>query len=82
MPLSQERRGGLRAEAQRYDLVLVAVGRGPNGKKIGADKAGAAVTDRGFIESTSRCAQTFRTSSRSAISERTTPAPGGRVPPR
>ncbi len=37
------------AEAQRYDLVLVAVGRSPNGGKIGADKAGVAVTDRGFI---------------------------------
>jgi dihydrolipoamide dehydrogenase len=36
-------------EAQRYDLVLVAVGRSPNGKKIAADKAGIAVTDRGFI---------------------------------
>jgi len=34
---------------QVYDLVLVAVGRTPNGKKIGADKAGVAVTDRGFI---------------------------------
>jgi len=32
-----------------YDLVLQAVGRTPNGKKIGADKAGVAVTDRGFI---------------------------------
>ncbi|UEP33747.1 dihydrolipoyl dehydrogenase [Burkholderia ambifaria] len=38
------------AEAQRYDLVLVAVGRSPNGKTIGADKAGVAVTDRGFID--------------------------------
>jgi dihydrolipoamide dehydrogenase len=38
------------AEPQRYDLVLVAVGRSPNGKNIGADKAGVAVTDRGFIE--------------------------------
>ncbi|NPT60760.1 dihydrolipoyl dehydrogenase [Paraburkholderia elongata] len=37
-------------EAQRYDLVLVAVGRTPNGKRIGADKAGVAVTDRGFID--------------------------------
>src|SRR5204862_2939005 len=37
-------------EPQIYDLVLVAVGRSPNGKKIGADKAGVAVTDRGFIE--------------------------------
>ncbi|TAM44526.1 MAG: dihydrolipoyl dehydrogenase [Gammaproteobacteria bacterium] len=35
---------------QVYDLVLVATGRAPNGKKIGADKAGVAVTDRGFIE--------------------------------
>ncbi|WP_353191805.1 dihydrolipoyl dehydrogenase [Pandoraea pnomenusa] len=37
------------AEAQRYDLVLVAVGRSPNGKKIGAEYAGVAVGDRGFI---------------------------------
>jgi len=34
---------------QRYDLVLVAVGRTPNGRKIGAEAAGVAVTDRGFI---------------------------------
>ena len=34
---------------QVYDLVLVAVGRSPNGKKIAADKAGVAVSDRGFI---------------------------------
>ena len=32
-----------------YDLVLQAVGRSPNGKKIGAEKAGVEVTDRGFI---------------------------------
>ena len=32
-----------------YDLVLQAVGRTPNGKKIAADKAGVAVSDRGFI---------------------------------
>ncbi len=32
-----------------YDLVLQAVGRTPNGKKIGADKAGVIVSDRGFI---------------------------------
>ena len=38
------------AEPQCYDLVLVAVGRSPNGKKIAADKAGIAVTERGFIE--------------------------------
>src|SRR3989338_3197813 len=34
---------------QTYDLVLQAVGRTPNGKKIDADKAGVAGTDRGFI---------------------------------
>ena len=38
------------AEPQVYDLVLVAVGRSPNGRKIGAEKAGIAVTERGFIE--------------------------------
>ena len=37
-------------ESQTYDLVLQAVGRTPNGKKISADKAGVAVTDRGFID--------------------------------
>jgi dihydrolipoamide dehydrogenase len=36
-------------EPQTYDRVLVAVGRSPNGRKIDADKAGVAVTDRGFI---------------------------------
>jgi len=35
---------------QTYDLVLVAVGRSPNGKPIDAGNAGVAVTDRGFIE--------------------------------
>ncbi|WP_284615123.1 dihydrolipoyl dehydrogenase [Aquabacterium humicola] len=37
-------------EPQFYDLVLVAVGRSPNGRKIAADKAGVLVTERGFIE--------------------------------
>ena len=37
-------------EPQTYDLVLQAVGRTPNGKKISAEAAGVAVTDRGFIE--------------------------------
>jgi len=32
-----------------FDRVLVAVGRSPNGKKIGAEKAGVQVTERGFI---------------------------------
>lgn len=34
---------------QTYDLVLQAVGRTPNGKKIAAEKAGISVSDRGFI---------------------------------
>jgi dihydrolipoamide dehydrogenase len=34
---------------QVYELVLVAVGRSPNGKRIDAENAGVAVTDRGFI---------------------------------
>ncbi len=37
-------------EPQRYDVVLVAAGRAPNGKLIGAENAGVAVTERGFIE--------------------------------
>jgi len=32
-----------------YDLVLQAVGRSPNGRKIGADKAGLTVNERGFV---------------------------------
>ena len=38
------------AEAQLYDRVLVAVGRTPNGKRIGAEKAGVAVDERGFVQ--------------------------------
>lgn len=37
-------------EPQLYDLVLQAVGRTPNGKKIGAENAGVAVSERGFIQ--------------------------------
>jgi dihydrolipoamide dehydrogenase len=37
------------AEAKTYDMILVSVGRVPNGRKIGAEKAGVDVTDRGFI---------------------------------
>ena len=37
------------AEPQTYDLVLVAVGRTPNGKKIDATVAGIIVDERGFI---------------------------------
>jgi dihydrolipoamide dehydrogenase len=34
---------------QLYDLVLQAVGRVPNGRKIGAEAAGVTVSDRGFV---------------------------------
>ncbi|HEX3139543.1 MAG TPA: NAD(P)/FAD-dependent oxidoreductase, partial [Rhizobacter sp.] len=40
---------GAPKEPQLYDMVLQAVGRVPNGKRIGADKAGVAVGERGFI---------------------------------
>ena len=35
---------------KEYDAVLVAIGRSPNGKFIGAEKAGIEVTDQGFIK--------------------------------
>ena len=37
------------ANPQVYDLVLVAVGRTSNGTRIGAEKAGVLIGDRGFI---------------------------------
>ncbi|OBU42937.1 dihydrolipoyl dehydrogenase [Photobacterium damselae] len=37
------------AEPVRYDAVLVAIGRVPNGKLLDAEKAGIEVDDRGFI---------------------------------
>ncbi|WP_193001245.1 dihydrolipoyl dehydrogenase [Vibrio litoralis] len=37
------------AEAERYDAVLVAIGRVPNGKLMEAEKAGIEVDERGFI---------------------------------
>jgi dihydrolipoamide dehydrogenase len=36
-------------EPQIYDRILVAVGRVPNGKTVGAENAGVTVTDRGYI---------------------------------
>jgi dihydrolipoamide dehydrogenase len=36
-------------ETQVYDRVLVSIGRKPNGNNIGADLAGVAVDERGFI---------------------------------
>jgi dihydrolipoamide dehydrogenase len=36
-------------EKEKFDRVLLSVGRSPNGAKIGADNAGVFVDDRGFI---------------------------------
>jgi dihydrolipoyl dehydrogenase len=36
-------------ENQVYDLILTAIGRAPNGKKIGAESAGVQVSETGFI---------------------------------
>jgi dihydrolipoamide dehydrogenase len=41
--------GGVAPAPQTYDMVLQAVGRTPNGARIGADKAGVTVSERGFI---------------------------------
>ncbi|HZF80895.1 MAG TPA: FAD-dependent oxidoreductase, partial [Rubrivivax sp.] len=40
---------GAPPEPQLYDLVLQAVGRIPNGKRIGAENAGVTISDRGFV---------------------------------
>jgi dihydrolipoamide dehydrogenase len=40
---------GAPKEPQLYDMVLQAVGRVPNGKRIGAEQAGVAVGERGFV---------------------------------
>ena len=42
-------------EPQVYDKVLVAVGRRPNGQLIGAENAGVAVNERGFITIDNQC---------------------------
>ena len=41
--------GQVPKEAQVYDRVLVSIGRRPNGKNIGAELAGVAVDEHGFI---------------------------------
>ena len=41
--------GAKAPETDRFDRVLVSVGRRPNGALIGAEKAGVAVDERGFI---------------------------------
>ena len=37
------------SEPQVYDMILVSVGRVPNGRRIGAEVAGVAVDERGYI---------------------------------
>jgi len=41
--------GGRAPATDRFDKVLVAVGRRPNGKAVGAERAGIVVDDRGFV---------------------------------
>lgn len=41
--------GKSQPETTKFDRVLVAVGRTPNGGKLDADKAGVNVSDRGFV---------------------------------
>ena len=48
--LAVEFDAGKAPEKNVYDAVLVAVGRRPNGLRIGAERAGVAVTEAGFIE--------------------------------
>jgi dihydrolipoamide dehydrogenase len=40
---------GDRKDSVVYDMILISVGRVPNGKKIAAEKAGVAVDEKGFI---------------------------------
>jgi dihydrolipoamide dehydrogenase len=49
-----------------FDAVLVAVGRTPNGKLIGAERAGINVDERVLSRSTNTCEPTCRISTRSA----------------
>jgi dihydrolipoamide dehydrogenase len=42
------------AEAKTYDMILVSVGRVPNGRRIGAEQAGVEVTEKGFIPADSQ----------------------------
>lgn len=42
-------------KAEKFDYILESVGRKPNGKLIGADKAGVEVDDKGFIKVDKQC---------------------------
>lgn len=53
--LTVEFEGKNAPESERYQRVLVAVGRKPNGPRIGADAAGVAVDDKGFIAVDAQC---------------------------
>src|SRR6185312_5899515 len=51
---AEARKDGIRVtfdqgDPKTYDMILVSVGRTPNGKKIGAENAGVTVNERGFI---------------------------------
>lgn len=43
------------SEIQKFDKILVAAGRKPNGKTIGAENAGVVVNDQGFISVDNQC---------------------------
>ena len=58
--------GGKAPETDTFDRILVAVGRRPNGRTIGAENAGWRWTSAATSRWTSRCGPTWRTSSRSA----------------
>jgi dihydrolipoamide dehydrogenase len=79
--------GGGRPSSGLFDRVLVAVGRTPNGARIGAERAGVRVTSEASSPSTSSGAPTSLTSSQSATSParrswRTRPSTRERSPPR
>jgi dihydrolipoamide dehydrogenase len=42
--------GGSRTRVEKYDRVLISVGRSPNGKTIGLENTSVEVTERGFIK--------------------------------
>ncbi len=46
---SSDEKSGTAPETARYDMILQAAGRTPNGKKIAAENAGVTVNERGFI---------------------------------
>ena len=57
--------GGGAPASDVFDRVLVAVGRRPNGDRIGAEAAGLSLDDHGFLPSDASCGRTSRTSFRS-----------------